>query len=201
VPGTDGEPMYYVGLFSDITPQKERESRLENLAHYDVLTDLPNRRLLDDRLNVALAQHRRRHEGLAVCLLDLDGFKPVNDTHGHAAGDRLLRTIAERIQTTVREEDTVARLGGDEFVILLIGLDTRQACEEVLQRMLAAVALPVAIDGGEVCVGCSIGTTWLAGDAAESPAARLLEQADSALYAAKKAGKGCVVFYSDKESA
>lgn len=93
----------------------------------------------------------------------------------------------------------MARLGGDEFVILLVGLDTRQACEEVLQRMLAAVARPVAIDGSEVCVGCSIGTTWLAGDAAESPeAARLLEQADSALYAAKNAGKGCVFFYSGK---
>ncbi len=201
VPGADGEPMYFVGLFSDITPQKERESRLESLAHYDVLTGLPNRRLLDDRLSVALSQHWRRHEGLAVCLLDLDAFKPVNDTHGHAAGDRLLRTIAERIQATVREGDTVARLGGDEFVILLVGLDTRQACEEVLQRMLDAVAGPVAIDGGEVCVGCSIGTTWLAGDAAEFPeAGRLLEQADSALYAAKKAGKGCVVFYSDKEN-
>jgi diguanylate cyclase (GGDEF)-like protein/PAS domain S-box-containing protein len=200
VPGTDGEPMYYVGLFSDITPQKERESRLENLAHYDVLTGLPNRRLLDDRLNVALAQHRRRHEGLAVCLLDLDGFKPVNDTHGHAAGDRLLRTIAERIQTTVREEDTVARLGGDEFVILLVGLDTQQAGEEVLQRMLAAVARPAPIDGAEVCVGCSIGAAWLAGDAVEHPeAARLLEQADSALYAAKNAGKGRCVFYSDPE--
>ncbi|MDP1524371.1 MAG: diguanylate cyclase [Rhodocyclaceae bacterium] len=199
VPGADGEPMYFVGLFSDITPQKERESRLETLAHYDVLTGLPNRRLLDDRLNVALAQHRRRHEGLAVCLLDLDAFKPVNDTYGHAAGDRLLRTLAERILTTVREEDTVARLGGDEFVILLAGLDTRPACEEILQRMLAAVARPVAIDGAEVCVGCSIGATWLAGDAAELPeAARLFDQADSALYAAKRAGKGCAVFYSDK---
>lgn len=200
VPGADGESMYFVGLFSDITPQKERESRLESLAHYDVLTGLPNRRLLDDRLNVALAQHRRRHEGLAVCLLDLDAFKPVNDTHGHPAGDRLLRTIAERIQTTVREEDTVARLGGDEFVILLAGLETQQACEEVLQRMLDVVARPVTIGVTEVCVGCSIGATWLAGDAAEHPdAPRLIEQADSALYAAKKAGKGRCVFYAEQE--
>lgn len=203
VPGTGEGVLYYVCLFSDITPQKERESRLERLAHYDVLTGLPNRRLLDDRLNVALAHHRRRHEGMAVCLLDLDAFKPVNDSYGHAAGDQLLKTIAERIKDAVREEDTVARLGGDEFVLLLMGVATREACEEVLYRALASVSQAVDIGGGQtVFVGCSIGVVWLAGDVEGTPEGRLLlEQADYALYAAKSAGKGCFVFHAVKEMA
>lgn len=113
-----GRVTHYVNVFADITALKDSQRRLENLAYHDPLTQLPNRALLADRLQQAIAQAKRQRTLLAVCYLDLDGFKQINDTLGHAVGDRLLIAVAERLRTCMRCSDTVARLGGDEFVVL-----------------------------------------------------------------------------------
>ncbi|WP_170162296.1 EAL domain-containing protein [Caldimonas tepidiphila] len=182
-----GRTQHYVGLISDITRQKNHQRELERIAHYDPLTGLPNRILLADRMGVALARSRRTGEALAVCVMDLDGFKPVNDTLGHKAGDCLLQEIAARLQATIREEDTVARVGGDEFVLLLGGFRSDSDHEPLLRRIIAAVASPITIEGRPVRVSASIGFTLFPGDPAEAD--QLLRHADQAMYAAKAQGK------------
>lgn len=171
----------------DVTLDKLNEQNLERIAHYDSLTGLPNRLLLADRLAQDMAKIRRSGKLLAVCYIDLDGFKPVNDTYGHEAGDRLLVEIARRLKACVRESDTVARVGGDEFVLLLMADDELGECEMILTRTLEAVAQPFAIDGAQVCVSASLGFTLFPQD--HSNAAVLLEHADQAMYEAKAAGK------------
>ena len=131
-----GKPMRYIGLFSDITRLKAHENELRRIAHHDALTGLPNRVLLTDRLQQALIQSDRRGRLMAVAYLDIDGFKPVNDTHGHAAGDLLLVELAQRMQAVLREGDTLARLGGDEFVCVLVDIGDRLSCEPILQRLI-----------------------------------------------------------------
>lgn len=152
-----GKPTHYVGVFADITEKKAYEDRLFRLAYFDELTGLPTRGLLTDRLRQALSQLRRGHGALSVAFLDLDGFKEVNDSLGHAAGDRLLAEVARRMQGALRDGDTVARLGGDEFVVLLINHETQPAHDPLLQRLLHAAADPVSIDGREARVSASIG--------------------------------------------
>ncbi len=183
-----GNTRHYVGLFSDITAQKTHEYELERVAHHDALTGLPNRALLADRMGLAMAHSRRTGETLAVCLLDLDGFKPVNDRLGHKAGDRLLQEIALRLLGCIREEDTAARLGGDEFVLLLGGFREERAYEDILRRLGAAIARPVRIDGESVQVSASIGVTLYPFDPADAD--QLLRHADQAMYQAKAEGKG-----------
>ncbi len=180
-----------VGVLSstvDVTQLIERAQDLQRQAHYDALTGLPNRVLLADRMKLALAHARRTGDRLAVCLMDLDGFKPVNDTLGHKAGDRLLQEIARRLEEAMRADDTAARLGGDEFALLLGGLKSPQQAELALQRVLDAVATPLVIDGSPVRVTASIGVTLFPGDAGEAD--QLLRHADQAMYKAKEAGKG-----------
>jgi len=182
-----GEVINYVGVFSNITQLIDRQNKLERMAHHDALTGLPNRRFLLERLAQAVAQARRSNTYLAVCFLDLDGFKAVNDELGHAAGDQLLQAVAERFRATLRRNDTVARLGGDEFAILLGELDRPEECIALLERILAEVHRPVALAAGTVSVTASIGVTIFPEDD-EEPAG-LLDHADLAMYLAKNEGK------------
>lgn len=184
---TAGKINRYIGIFTDVSELKAQEARLEHMAHYDPLTGLPNRALLTDRMKVALAQAMRSGEKLAICYLDLDGFKPINDTHGHAMGDRLLAEVATRLNAAVRGGDTVARLGGDEFVLLLAGLADVEECEGTLTRVLHAVSQPVPVDGERLLVTASIGATIFPGDGSDSDT--LMRHADQAMYAAKEAGR------------
>ena len=185
---TDGITRNYVALFSDITPLKEHERQLEHIAHYDALTTLPNRVLLADRLRQAMAQAQRRAQAVAVAYLDLDGFKAINDNHGHGAGDHLLVTVAARMKQALREGDTLARLGGDEFVAVLLDLTDLEACLPVLNRLLAAAAQPVHLGDMVLQVSASLGVSFYP-QVENIDADQLLRQADQAMYQAKLAGK------------
>jgi diguanylate cyclase (GGDEF)-like protein/PAS domain S-box-containing protein len=187
VKGGDGELSHYLAVFSDITRLKAHEAELAHIAQYDMLTGVPNRRLLGDRMKVALARARRDKLTLAVCMLDLDGFKEVNDLHGHDVGDQLLIEIARRLQTVLREDDTLARLGGDEFVLLLANLRHPEESHGVLERMLRSIAQPMAVGNAEVRVSASIGLTLYPHDDADPDT--LLRHADQAMYTAKQEGK------------
>ncbi len=180
----------YVSLFTDITPMKAHQQQLEYIAHYDLLTNLPNRVLLADRLRQAMVQAQRRQLSLAVAYLDLDGFKAVNDTHGHHVGDELLVVLSQRMKDALREGDTLARMGGDEFVVVLGDLAQPSDCEPVLQRLLHAASAPVnlAQPGLEALqVSASIGVALFPQDDADADL--LLRHADQAMYLAKQAGK------------
>ena len=178
---------HYVGVFSDITQLREHQQQLEYLAHHDALTRLPNRVLLTDRLQQAMARTQRDGTLLAVCYLDLDGFKPVNDRHGHQAGDRLLLQVAERLRNSLRGGDTVARLGGDEFVVLLC-IASRDELHQGLGRLLRTLAEPYRLDVHQsASVSASVGVTLFPTDCADADT--LLRHADQAMYQAKLAGR------------
>ena len=181
-----GEVSHHIVIFSDITPLKEQQRNLERLAHYDALTQLPNRVLLADRLDQGIAQAVRDNHVLAVAYLDLDGFKPVNDTLGHAAGDLVLKEVAHRLRACVRAGDTVARLGGDEFVLLIRAEDFGE-CEAALLRVLDRLAEPYNILGRTPSLSASIGVTLAPHDPADPDG--LLRHADQAMYVAKQSGK------------
>lgn len=186
---TGGQTTQYVGFFSDITQFKEQEQRLNHIAHYDPLTSLPNRLLFVDRLHQAMAQAQRRNDyHMALAYIDLDGFKAVNDNHGHEAGDMLLITVASRMKQTLREGDTLVRLGGDEFVAILIDLENTNACVPMLSRLLDAASTPVVLGETSLQVSASIGVSFYPQDK-EINADQLLRQADRAMYQAKLAGK------------
>lgn len=183
----EGRPSHYVGIFSDVTALKEHQVRLEHMAHFDALTQLPNRVLLADRLQLALAQAERHGDLLAVAFLDLDEFKPINDRLGHEAGDDLLIEVSRRLKQCVRSGDTVARLGGDEFVLLLVGLNTPQEAHAALERILETLAEPCLLRGEPVSISASMGLTLYPLDDAAPEV--LLRHADQAMYAAKQAGR------------
>ena len=164
----------------------KRNQLMEQLAFYDELTGLPNRRLLADRIITSLKLAQRRSQHLAVCFLDLDEFKPINDSLGHAAGDRFLVEMAARLRTTVRAEETVARLGGDEFVVVYL-LDEPQTLVVALERILLAISRPILLNGRACSVTASIGATLYPGDEAEPDV--LLRHADQAMYQAKQQGR------------
>jgi len=194
VKNDDGLISNYVAVFSNISHLIQQQQTLERIAHHDALTGLPNRLLLPDRLELAIAHAERTHTFLAVCYLDLDGFKPVNDQFGHAAGDQLLREIAQRFLTIVRTIDTVARLGGDEFVILFGGLKNSQDYGIFLERVLIAVSQPIQIQDKTVNVSVSIGVTVFPDDKSEPEL--LLHHADQAMYQAKRLGKSRYCLYT-----
>jgi diguanylate cyclase (GGDEF)-like protein/PAS domain S-box-containing protein len=182
-----GELQHYVGAFSDITMLKQHEADLDRIAHYDVLTSVPNRRLLDDRMEQAIARARRHNNNFAVCYLDLDGFKPINDQFGHEAGDQVLVEIAHRLQMVSRSDDTVARLGGDEFVLLWNDIGDEADCIQALERVLEKVAEPIKVKGEPMEVSASIGVTLYPEDDVDADS--LLRHADHAMYSAKQLGK------------
>ncbi len=183
----EGSITNYVALFTDITKLKDHQKQLEFIAHYDVLTGLPNRILLADRIHQAIAQGSRRGQLLAVAYVDLDGFKEINDRHGHEIGDRLLAAVSRRMKAMLREGDTLARIGGDEFVAVLTDLDRAEDCNPVVDRLLEAAAHPLLVNGLELQVSASIGVA-LCPDGAQD-ADLLLRNADQAMYQAKEAGK------------
>lgn len=183
-----GVVQHYVSLFSDVTEHKEKQLQLEHRAHFDTLTDLPNRALMMDRLRQAMVQAQRRQQPLALVFIDLDGFKPVNDLHGHAIGDALLQALATRMRAALRDGDTLARLGGDEFIAILVDLPDHDASTPLLQRLLQAVAQPTQVVGHTLQVSASLGVSFFP-QSADVDADTLLRQADHAMYQAKLAGK------------
>ncbi len=184
----------FVTLYTDITERSEHQQKLEFLAHFDALTALPNRMLLSDRLNQSMIRVHRSAQQLAVVYLDLDGFKAINDSHGHEVGDLLLMALATRMKQTLREGDTLARIGGDEFVAVLPDLSDSDACTPLLMRLLEAAAQPVPIEGLSLHVSASMGVTFYApGDQLDSDL--LLRQADQAMYIAKQSGKSRFQFF------
>lgn len=183
----EGNVTHYIGLSSDISALKESQLKLEQMAYFDTLTGLPNRRMLSDRLQLATAFAQRNESLLAVCYLDLDGFKPVNDTWGHAAGDRLLIETAHRLSACLRGGDTVCRLGGDEFVVLLGGLQHLDECEIALERLRDAICMPFPVSEGEARLSVSIGVTLFPLDTADPDT--LIRHADQAMYISKQNGR------------
>jgi len=184
-----GKPINYVSLFTDITQLKEHQQQLEYSAHYDPLTRLPNRVLLADRLKQGLARCHRMGSSLAVLYIDLDGFKSVNDNHGHEMGDQLLITIAQRWTEALREGDTLARIGGDEFIVILVDLEHTNDYELILQRLLQSATEPVTVNEQLLRVSASIGVTIYPQDGPDAD--QLMRHADQAMYLAKQAGKNC----------
>lgn len=183
----DGQASYYVGMFSDITQSKQQQQMLELMAHFDPLTKLPNRLLFADRLAQAIAHTKREKCLLAICFLDLDGFKPINDQYGHETGDRILIAVADRIKNSIREEDSVSRHGGDEFTLLLGDLESVEQCEFTIQRIHSTITEPYLIDGQWLNIGVSSGITLFPLDNTDPDT--LLRHADHAMYQAKVAGK------------
>ena len=199
----DGETSHYLGVFSDISEPREAQRRIIDLAFYDPLTGLPNRRLLLDRLNQALAAARRSKIFGALMLLDLDRFKTINDTRGHKVGDELLVQIGQRLRGALRQSDTAARLGGDEFVVLIEDLHSREvvaatAAEFSAEKLRLALAEPYVIEGSVYHFSASIGVTLFSGS---EDSEMLLRQADMALYQAKDAGRDAVRFYNPEMQA
>ncbi len=184
---------HYVSIFTDITERKEAEERVRHLAHYDALTDLPNRTLFNDRLTQALIQAERDGTSAAVMFIDLDRFKNINDTLGHSVGDLLLQNVAIRLTNCMRQGDSVSRQGGDEFVVLLPEINHAKDAALVAQKILESIAQPFEISGHELHASCSIGISFypIDGDDGET----LMKNADTAMYRAKEAGRNNYQFY------
>jgi diguanylate cyclase (GGDEF)-like protein/PAS domain S-box-containing protein len=193
IPGPDGQAEYLLGVSEDIAERKRAEAQIARLAHYDPLTELPNRLLFQKDLSDALARASRREDLVAVHCLDLDRFKTVNDTLGHPIGDALLKAAAERLRRCVREGDTVARLGGDEFAVVQTGLTDPSDATRLATRIVEALAKPFDLQGHQVVIGASVGVAISPNDGSDS--AELLKKADMALYRAKADGRGAFHFF------
>ncbi len=186
--GDQGKVLGCFAVTTDITEHKLAEERIRRVAHHDSLTGLPNRLLFNDRLTQAISLAKRDSRQFALLYLDLDRFKPVNDTLGHAAGDELLQAVAARMRQQVRESDTVARVGGDEFTVILRDIGGRDEAETVARKIIAAVAVPLELGNQKqrIGIGASIGIALYPADARETDA--LVKAADAAMYSAKQAG-------------
>jgi len=187
VHNSTGKGINYVALFTDITENKANQKQLQRMAHYDVLTNLPNRVLLADRLEQAIHYAKRQNHSVAVVFLDLDGFKEINDVHGHHVGDNLLVEVSCRLKECLRDADTLSRFGGDEFVAVLADIEKIQDCELILERFLNAASAPVAMRDVVLKVSASIGVTIYPQDGSDSDV--LIRHADQAMYTAKLEGK------------
>jgi len=194
IEGGGGEPSLIEGTVIDITERKRAEEQVRHLAFHDVLTGLPNRLLFNDRLSIALAQARRGGEKLVTLFLDLDRFKVINDSLGHAAGDELLRRVAIRLQAGVRAGDTVARLGGDEFIILLTRISSEEAAGKVAAKFLHRVRDPFTVEERNVFITTSVGVSIYPNDGLDPET--LIQNADIALYRAKEEGRDNYQLYA-----
>jgi len=194
---SSGSPLYFIAQIEDISERKRHQEQIHQLAYYDALTELPNRRLLKDRLNQALAQAKRFTRSLALMFLDLDNFKQVNDTLGHDAGDELLKIIAGRLLACVRSGDTVCRQGGDEFIIVLAEIAHPQDAELVAGKIIKAIQEPVILQESRLQVTTSIGIAVYPINGADDSKA-LMKKADIAMYAAKNNGRNGFSFYRSK---
>lgn len=189
------EGRHYVGVFTDLSQIRHREAQLDHLTNFDPLTDLPNRSLVQSRLEHALERAKRHSGHVGVLYIDLDHFKSVNDSLGHKAGDELLRCVSERLAGRVRKEDTLSRLGGDEFMLVIELLDESQVAADVARDLLAQLALPFSCLGGhEVFLGASIGISIYPDDGED--VADLMRHAEVAMYQAKERGRGMFCFYT-----
>ncbi len=194
VRNTQGAVTHYIGIFSDITERKAAEAKIEYLARHDPLTNLPNRTLLRDRFDQAMAHAVRNSALVALLFLDLDRFKKINDTLGHDIGDRLLQCIAERLCQCVREVDTVCRQGGDEFIIILTDVPEIETATHIALKTLDCLHQPVNIEGATITISFSIGISLFPNDGISFD--DLLNKADTAMYAAKKGGRNTFRFFS-----
>ena len=191
-------PIRMIGIHTNISKRKQLQQELEMMAHYDVLTNLPNRSLLSDRFSQAIAHSQRNQSLLGICFLDLDDFKPINDKYGHKTGDQILIEVAKRIKETIREEDTVSRQGGDEFILLLGNFDSSFQCELMLERIHYSLSQPYFIDDLTLNLSASSGATIYPLDDADLDT--LMRHADQAMYQAKSAGKNCYRFFNRSEN-
>ena len=195
---TDEEYLGLITSFKDVTEAKSSEENIKRLAYYDPLTNLPNRSLFNDRLEQALQRGNRSRLYVAVLFIDLDGFKSINDTLGHANGDRLLTEVGARLKNTVRSDDTVARMGGDEFNVILNALQDRETAESatanIANKIVKRIAEPFIIQGHAIKIGCSIGISLYPDDSIS--AEELIKQADTAMYHTKQLGKNGYQFYT-----
>ncbi|OGS90717.1 MAG: hypothetical protein A2Z95_06855 [Gallionellales bacterium GWA2_60_18] len=196
--GTEGKVEHFIAVFEDITEHKEAEERIQRMAHFDALTGLPNRALLNDRAMHALSMAQRKRKQLALLFVDLDNFKNVNDTLGHHIGDRLLVEVARRIESAIRVEDTVSRQGGDEFIVLLPDADADGAAH-VAEKLLEEVSRVFTIDSNELVVTPSIGIAMYPGDGDDFDA--LSRNADAAMYRAKRDGRNAFRFFTPEMQA
>lgn len=194
----EGFVVNYLGMFIDITHSKRQQESIQRMAHYDALTGLPNRALLVDRFNQTVAHAKRSKTMIAVCFLDLDDFKPVNDTFGHDVGDKLLVEVAYRLELAVRKEDTVSRLGGDEFAILLGEIKSITQCSELLERIIRPLCSTYFIDKHPINISASVGVSVYPSDGLELDS--LLRHADQAMYQAKQEGKNSYQIFDIKQS-
>ena len=196
----EGQVQNYLGIFADITALKKQQDQLDRIAHYDPLTGLPNRILLADRLQRALAMGRRESTSVGILYLDLDGFKAINERFGHDFGDEFLIRISKKIKEVLRDVDTLGRIGGDEFVVLLEGIERPQECMDLADQVLRACAMAGQADSAVARVTASIGMTIFPQDDADSE--QLLRHADQAMVEAKQTGKNrCQVFDTRQHAA
>ncbi len=182
-----GEIEYFVGLLTDITEVRNSRQKLEYMATHDILTRLPNRTMLEDRLQQAITRAKRHNRFGALLFLDLDDFKQVNDSLGHVVGDKLLRHVAQRLQTSRRKQDTVARFGGDEFVIILEDIDKTEDINVIAEKLLQSLNSAFKIEDYELNISASIGITLFPRDGRSVK--ELLHKADISMYEAKKSGR------------
>jgi len=194
-----GDTHLFTAILRDISEKKLTQQRIEHLAHYDTLTQLPNRSLFYDRLRQAIMIAKRIQRSIVLLYLDLDGFKQVNDTLGHHTGDMLLILVAERLRKCVRESDTLARFGGDEFTLILNDIDEHEDVKLVAQKIIEVISQPFEVEGHTLHIGVSIGIARFPDDAMVD--GELLVAADKAMYSAKAAGKSTYRFSSAGEQA
>jgi diguanylate cyclase (GGDEF)-like protein len=197
--GDDGRPLRVVGTVTNIDERKSHEAEMRHMASHDPLTGLANRALFADRLQQALLLAQREKRRLAVIYFDLDRFKPVNDTHGHAAGDQLLMEVGTRVRTSLRQSDTLARLGGDEFAVLLPNCGTTADAMKVAENILALLNQPYLVGGHELHISGSIGVSVFPDTGAD--AGRVVHQADQAMYRSKQNGRNRATLYAEDEAA
>ena len=190
----NGKVTGVIGTYEDITDRKVSEERVQFLAYYDALTELPNRTLLQDRLAKALAGARRRKDKIALLFLDLDGFKNINDSLGHSVGDLLLQDVAKRLKAWGREQDTVARVGGDEFLIVLNSVRAIPDAAVAAERLMDAMTAEFVVQGHSLSVGCSIGISIFPEHGADGET--LIKNADAAMYSAKNNGRNNFMFFT-----